>query len=212
VTVDKPTINTELKSTSMVTVSFQASGGFSGPVNLTASVVDAANAPLTGWTVALDSSTVNLAADGSATAVATLTIPSENRGLAGTIKIDATSSLGTVNLTSTVTVQNQVTIPVSLNNNQCVYPPAGTIQMTVGSKIRFLNTATDDNITIHVDNGGNANTAPGVPHQSDPGSAPGTAYERTITGLAGGDGTFSWYCHAPGPNVGGLKIRPVAAQ
>src|SRR5262245_46356428 len=37
--VDKPTISTELKTTSMVTVTLTGSGGFSGPVTLAASVV-----------------------------------------------------------------------------------------------------------------------------------------------------------------------------
>ena len=54
VTVDKPTVSTELMSSNKLTVTVTGSGGFSGVVNLAGSVVDGANAPLTAWTVALD--------------------------------------------------------------------------------------------------------------------------------------------------------------
>ena len=40
VTLDKPTISAELLSSSMVTVTLQASGGFAGSVGLMASAVD----------------------------------------------------------------------------------------------------------------------------------------------------------------------------
>ena len=208
VVVDKPTVMTELKTTTQITVSLAATGGFSGQVALTATVVDANNAPMTGWTVALNQPTVNLTDGGSGTAVATLTIPSENKGLVGKVKIDAVSSAGAATVSSDVTALNQVSIPITLNAmGQCVYPPSGTINVTIGSKLRFVNkAATADNITIHVDNGGGN----GVPHQADPGSPQNMAYERTLTGTPAG--LIGWYCHAPGPTVNNLKIQPVAAQ
>src|SRR5947208_1424650 len=52
VTVDKPTISTQLFTTNMVTVSLQASGGFAGQVTLAPSAVDATTGnALAGWTV-----------------------------------------------------------------------------------------------------------------------------------------------------------------
>jgi len=202
VALDKQTISTELLTTHMITVQLGASGGFSGAVNLTATAVDAANAPISGWTVALDKATVNLAANGNDSVVATLTIPSEARGLSGKVKIAASSSLGSKEITSDVTVANQLTIPMTLNNGQCVYPAAGTVNLLAGTKVRWLNKAAA-NVTIHIQ-GGAAN---GFNHQGDPGSAPNTAYEQTATGAPGGN--ITWYCHAPGPTVNNLLLKVV---
>jgi cysteine-rich repeat protein len=202
VVLDKQLIDTELMTTHMITVTLGAAGGFSGAVNLTASVVDSANNPIPGWTVTLDSATVNIPVDGGGQAIATLTVPSTNKGLSGTVKIDATSSLGTAQVTSMVTAANQITIPMTLNNGQCVYPAAGTINITVGSKLRFVNKAAS-NVTIHM--GPEIN---GLQHQPNPGSAPNGVYEQTITGTPAG--TIGWYCHAPGPTVNNLRLQPVA--
>src|SRR6187397_1898618 len=74
ITVDKPTMATELMTTNMVTVTAQASGGFSGPVTLTAAVVDAGGTAMPGWTISLNNATVDVPLDGTATAVATVKI------------------------------------------------------------------------------------------------------------------------------------------
>jgi cysteine-rich repeat protein len=201
ISIDKPTITSDLLQTHMITVTLGASGGFSGAVNLTGTVVDANNQALPGWTVAFNTPTVNLSANGNASAVATLTVPSENRGLAGTVKIAASSSLGSVEKTSAVTVANQLTIQMTLTNGVCTYPAAGTINILAGTKVRWLNKAAS-NITIHLN--GNQN---GFAHQGDPGSAPNVAYEQTATGAPGA--AFGWYCHAPGPTVNNLLLRVV---
>src|SRR5207237_8284714 len=105
---------------------------------------------------------------------------------------------------------NQVTVDMSRNGNgNCVYPAAGTLKVTQGSKIRFLNKAAADNITIHMQPAGGPST--GLQHQPDPGSAPNTAYEQTLAATVGGvstvGGKTSWYCHAPGPTVNGLVLE-----
>ncbi len=203
VVVDKQIIDTELMTSHMITVTLGAAGGFSGAVNLTASVVDAASNPIPGWTVTFDNATVNIPVDGGGQAIATLTVPSTNKGLSGMVKIDAASSLGTKQVTSMVTAANQITIPMTLNaNGQCVYPPAGTINITVGSKLRFLNKAAS-NVTIHM-----APEINGLEHQPNPGSAPNGVYEQTVTGTPAD--TIGWYCHAPGPTVNNLRLQPVA--
>lgn len=202
ISLDKPTITSDLLQTHMITVTLGASGGFSGAVNLTGTAVDANNQPLPGWTVAFNTPTVNLSANGNTNAVATLTIPSEARGLAGTVKITATSSLGAVEKTSAVTVANQLTIQMTLNNGLCVYPAAGTINVLAGTKVRWLNKAAT-NVTIHIGNGG----ANGFNHQADPGTAPNGVYEQTATGAPGGN--ITWYCHAPGPTVSNLLLKVV---
>ena len=204
VTVDKPTISTELKTTHMVTVSLTAAGGFGGDVTLAPSVVDGTGTPLQGWTVVLDKTTVTLPTDGTGSAIATVTVPSTNKGLVGTVKIDVTGTgIPAKQVTSAVTALNQITFQMTLNgNNQCVYPPAGTVPVTIGTKLRWLNKAAS-NVTIHV--GGNANT---INHQADPGSPPNGVYEQTVTGNPGAN--ISWYCHAPGPTVNNLILQPVA--
>ncbi|MGN6108683.1 MAG: myxococcus cysteine-rich repeat containing protein [Kofleriaceae bacterium] len=208
---DKVTLQTELKTTSQITVTLTSSGGFSGPVALTAAAVDGVGTPIPGWTVALNIPTVDVPADGTVDVVATLTIPSTNRGLNGTVKIDATSSLGPKSVSTTVMVQNQVSFEVTMNGNgQCVYTAVmGITDVTVGTKVRLVNKGTD-NVIFHSDGGGL-----GLPHQSTTGtgSPANGSYEGTITSAGA---AFGWYCHSPGPNPNTQQItvgiRPVAAQ
>ncbi len=216
VTTDNPTVNTELGTTQMITVNVDAAN-FTGPVNLTASVINPTTmAPVPGWNVSLATATVDVTADGITPVVATLTIPSQNAGeLTGEVKIDATSSLGTTSTSSTVTALNQVSIQVAENNGQCVYPTGAAASVTVklGTKVRFVNKFTTDPIVIHSDN---TNV---IGHQGQ-GSAPADqgdnipvnqAYEVTTGSAksAGGNlttGTARWYCHAPGPNAGQQSV------
>lgn len=203
-TVDKPTVSTDLGSTTMLTVTVTASGGFSGPVTLTPKVVDTAGVVVPGWTVMLNNTTLNLTEDGTATAVATLTIPSVNQGLAGKVQIDMTSTAGAASVSSQVTALNQVTLSIPSNAlGQCILPGPITTTVKVGTKLRFVNkfTTTDPtNLTIHVLNG----DANGVPHEPDPGHAQDAAYERTITGVAG---SFTWWCHDPALDPGANRPR-----
>ncbi|HWO19080.1 MAG TPA: myxococcus cysteine-rich repeat containing protein [Kofleriaceae bacterium] len=205
ISVDKPTISTELRTTNMVTVTLTSSGGFSGPVTLTGAAVNAQSAPISGWTVAFNNPTVTVPADGSVDVVATLTIPSENRGLQGTLKIDAASSLAPKSVSSQVTAVNQVSLPVTMTGGLCVYTGVtGQTKVTVGTKVRMVNKGTD-NMIFHSDGAG-----VGVPHQNTggTGTAVNGSYDTTIN-LAGG--AFGWYCHSPGPNPNGaVQILPVA--
>jgi plastocyanin len=195
-TTDNPTVNTELGTTSMITVNVDTAN-FTGPVNLVASVINPTTmVAVPGWAVTLSTPTVNVTADGMMPVVATLTIPAENAGeLSGQVKIDATSSMGTTSVTSTVTALNQVTITVAANGNQCAYP-ANNTTVKVGTKVRFLNKTADD-LSIH--SGGP------IPHLGQAGAPAGQpattavdgAYEVTVAAA----GTASWYCHAPGPNL-----------
>lgn len=218
VTVDKPTVSTELMSTNKLTVTITGSGGFSGVVNLAASVVDGSNAPLPAWTVALDTSMVTLTQNGTATAVATLTIPSENKGLTGTVKIDATSSTDPASASSAITAANQVTFAVTQNNTQCEYPTTQATNVTVGTKVRFLNNTNNLTTIIHVngaaaDGQATADTL-GIPHESQggPGQPVGSAYEGILQAPPNNSTTvgLTWYCHTQGPSRQALLIRAVA--
>lgn len=193
VAIDKATFSTELLSTNMVTVTLHGSGGFAGSVALAGSVVDTAGAVIPGWTVSLDKSTVDVAADGTATVVATLKIPSQAATLAGTLKINATSSLGPSSVSSTVTVAKQLSLKMTLAGATCAQSTNPTLTISQGTKVIWQNGDPAKRITIHI--GG---TAAGFKHEPDPGMAPagtaGDTYEQT----AAGAGQITWYCHAPG--------------
>src|SRR5262249_60953887 len=114
VTLDKQTIPTELYTNNPVTVTVTGSGGFSGAVTLSGSVVDTAGTAIPGWTVDFSAPSVTLAQNGTQTAVATLKIPGTNTGLSGTLKITGASSAttGANTASATVTAMNQVTVSV----------------------------------------------------------------------------------------------------
>ncbi len=198
-------LTTELGTTNTIDVTLTGSSGFAGAVALDATVVDGSSAPLSGWTFSIDTPNPVLTQNGSTTVHLTVHIPTENKGLAATATVTATSAAtsGTWSAATHITVLNQYTIDVGLAGtpSMCVYPPPGTTNITVGTKVRWLNVATSGNITIH-SNG----AAAGCPHQADPGMSPGNAYECTITTVTS---PFTWYCHAPGPNVNTLGIAPV---
>jgi cysteine-rich repeat protein len=209
ISVDKPTVTTDLSTDTMLTVSLIGEGGFGGPVTLTGTATDAAGAALTGWTVTFAQPSVTVPENGMVTAVATVHVPALNVGLAANIKIEAASSLPTVDTTSAFTAMNQITYEVTNNVDKCAYPPTGVTQIKVGTKVRFVNkfaagAVAGDRITIHMNVPTPTNNT-GFAHEPDPGHAIDTAYERT----AAGPGTVSWYCHAPGPTVNGITIQIV---
>jgi cysteine-rich repeat protein len=207
-TVDKPTIATELKTSHQITLTLTGVGGFGETVNVAGSVVDATDTSLPGWAVTLASPTVSVPTNGMATLVATLTVPSKNVGLTGKVKLDITSSLGAKTVTSDVTATNQVTftLHVDANTGQCVYPADGgttaaKVAVSNGTKIRWFNDGNAD-LEIHV----NGSPVASVTHQgqspnglTDPKTEPNTAYEQTPNASTG---TVTWYCHAPGIDLG----------
>ena len=188
VVVDKTSVMTELMTETMLTLTLTSSGGFSGPVTLTGSALNAQNAPIQGWALTFDAPTVDIVADGMSTVVATLKIPSENMGLAGTVKVDASSSLGATSTETAVTVLDQISLPMSLTGGLCNYPAVKAFTMTTGSKIRWVNNSTDT-IRIHIDGALQGDTK--LDHEPAPGTPAGQVHEQTI----GGVGLAGWYCH-----------------
>jgi cysteine-rich repeat protein len=207
VTVDKPTVATELGTSNMITATLQGVDGFAGPVGLSVEVLDSLGAPLPDWVAAIQPTSLDLPVNGTGSAVVTLAVPSQNKGLVGSVRIITTSSatLGTREATSAVTALNQISFNVTDNAGQCVYPTAAAIMVTEGTKVRFVNGSTIG-LIIHSDGDGK-----GVAHQSTAADMPpGQAYEQTVANADGAD--FGWYCHSPGPNLGGgnPKILVVA--
>jgi hypothetical protein len=206
-TLDRSTIATELRTTNLITVTLKGSGGFGGTATLSGSLVDASGSAPAGWTITVSPATVTVPVNGTATAVATVTIPSENHGLAATAKLSVASSAatGTFSRTASVTALNQITFPIAITGGLCVYPAPspGTVNVTTGTKLRWLNNATNtQDLSIHV-----ASNPYGVFHQAtSPGLFPGAVYEQTLGGVPGA--SFNWYCHSPGPTTTNL-IQPV---
>jgi|ERR1044071_6204997 hypothetical protein len=210
VTVDKPSISTELYTSNPVTVTVKGSGGFSGAVALSGSVVDANGTAIPGWTVEFSAPSVTLAANGTQTSVATLKIPGANTGLSGMLKITGASSATTgSNVASApVTAMNQVTFSVKVDNatGKCAYTTesgtvANPVKISQGTKVRFFNTGTA-NLVIH--SGGVISHQGQAPNgTADPVTEPGTAYEQMPTGT----GAATWYCHDPATDLGATDPR-----
>jgi len=194
VTADRTAISTELATSNAVTLTLKPSGGFTGMATLTASAVDAAGAPVTAWNLTLDKPTIELTAGTNATAVVTLKVPSSVNVLAGTVKIDATTSLGTITTQATVNVTKQITYTMRLNGAKCIYPVAANSQTTIaqGTKVRWVNQDAANRIVIHISAvGGKPIT--GFDHEPDPGMAPnGGTFEQTAQSTTG---AIDWYCH-----------------
>jgi len=219
-TVDKPTITTELMTSNAITVTLTGTGGFAGDVNLTAAVMDGANAPITDWTTTFDHATVTVPSNGTATAVLTLMIPSENKALLGNVQISASTSVSGVTVapkTSAVTAANQVSFLIGFDANVgCVYPTGlnstNPVKITVGSKVRFVNMAQTANTAIAIHSNA-AGPSEGICHEAQPNTNgcpngdtagpatinPNEAYEQTATAAGA---PFSWYCHSPGIDLG----------
>jgi plastocyanin len=195
---------TELGTSNTVTVTLTATNGFAGPVTLAGTLASTDGSTLDGWALSFDATTVNVPLNGSATALVTITIPTLNRGLSANVNITATSAAGVANAATTVSVANQYTIDVAVDGSgQCVYPPVGTIELNVGTEIRWLNDGASAGFIIHSDG------APaGCPHQNTGLlTFPGSSYSCTLTAPWA---QFHWYCHSPGPDLPGLEISSEA--
>lgn len=198
VSMDKTTIPTELGQQTVVNVTLTGSGTFSGQVNVAASAVDAAGAPITGWTVNVDQPSVTLTENGSATVKATMMVPTDAVMLSGKLQIDVSSSLPAITKTADVTVANQVTLVMTSNaQGQCVYPTPAVTNIKVGTKVIFLNMSSDNTFVMRIHSNGQA----GIQHEQVD-TPVNQSYEQTASS-AGSDG---WYCHTPGNDPGNLRI------
>jgi cysteine-rich repeat protein len=189
--LSKPALDTQLFTDNMITLALKGSGGFAGQVTLTSSIVDTTvGNPVSGATLTLSKATADLAENGSDTIVATLKLASDVRVPSAMLKINVVSSLGTTTTQLPVTIKKQISFPVTLNAaDDCVYPTgaATTLSVVTGTKLLFENKDTTKTMIFHIGGG-----IGGLAHHGDAGTAPGTAYEQTVTGTTG---TTDWYCH-----------------
>ncbi|APR85675.1 Hypothetical protein A7982_11024 [Minicystis rosea] len=197
-------VSTELGTTTEIALTLSASQGFSGLVGLAGSLLDGNGNPMTGWSLDVVPATIQIPADGVALAKATLTIPTQNRGLSATARFIASSAagFGTHSVDVPISALNQYTIDLAVSPaGQCMYPPAGTLLLTQGTKLRWLNTGTQGWL-IHTNGFGGT-----CPHQPDSDlKLGGESYECLLTAITSG----SWYCHTPGSSMSGLNVQVVA--
>jgi hypothetical protein len=193
-TVDKTTIDTELGKTEMITVSLQSMNGFAGNVAVAARMVDATNAVMPQVTMQAPSN-VTLAADATGTAALQLTVPMNATGadLAGSLKIDLTSSAGTQTLTSAINIKAIYTVDYLANTGTAVANHTNTgntpnLRVKRGAILRFHNSDT----ARHIIHGGGA-----FPHENTTtGGASGRNYDvATIALQPGSSGTLGCHDH-----------------
>ena len=187
-TIDKPTVTTALGESATLIVNLTGSGGFSGPVTLTPTVVDAGGAAVTGWTFTMTPPSVTLAANGTASVTISVDIPTDTASLATTVKVGiSAASVSAQTLTSAFTVANTYTIQIKAGtgtgNHSGTFPQL--VKLKTGAQLVFHNADTIIH-RIHGDNG--------IPHEAND-LQPGADYKVTPSG----DGSF--YCHDHNDNI-----------
>ncbi len=182
-TIDKSTIATELGKTETLALTITGADGFSGPVNITTSLVEGTTQA--GWTVTVDPPSVDLPLDGTATVMLEVKIPSDAVTLSPTLTLDLASTAAPASVTSTFAVANQYTISIPAGAGTGSLHPGlpgvnEPLRLRMGAKVVFHNADTVPH-RIHA-NGG-------IDHQDD-NLAPGGDYIATPTDSA------TWYCHS----------------
>jgi hypothetical protein len=220
VATDMATYPGQLSTSVVANVTVTGSQGFSGLVTVAATITaGAGGAAITEWPVTLDNSMLSVTENGTASAKATIMIPStaipstDTKTLSGTLNITATPMATTVTAATTtaaLAITNALEIDMSATTADCTFP-ADTItgiQVAVGSTINWKNVGTANNLTIHVD----GNTS-GIIHQGDTGALPtlggnpsttppGDTWPEVVSAV--GSGKVTWHCHLPddAPNPG----------
>ncbi|HEU0029526.1 MAG TPA: hypothetical protein VFQ53_02750 [Kofleriaceae bacterium] len=193
-TIDKQTIATELGKTEMLTLTLTSVDGFSGAVTVTPSLVDAANAPLTGVATITGPTSVTLAADQISPSQFSIAIPSDATGTDVTAKINLaiSSTAGSETLSSNLTVAAVLTAEYAANLGADIgkHPDTGkTFTVKRGAVLRFKNLDT----TTHITHGGGI-----FPHEDTTnGGQTGGTYEVNTIGIAPGQ-TGTLGCHSHG--------------
>jgi hypothetical protein len=193
VTMDRATVATELGKSEIVTLTFTSVASFTGDVTVASALVDGAGAALTtgGLTVAGPPS-VTLAANGTATAMYTVKIPTNATAtqMLANLKLDVTSSLGNKAFTSAFTIAPNYTItyPAGVGATVAMHPVLkGAISVKKGAKISLFNADTTAHRT-HAD--------PGNLHEPAGGGQAGGTYVIDTAGLTVGQANVDIGCHS----------------
>ncbi len=203
-TVDKPTITSDLNVSNTIMVTATGMMNFSGDLTLTVAAADASATPIADWTATFDSGTLEVSTNGTATAMLTLSAMGDTAALTGNVTVTASGGNATTPATATfATIFNPVLdVMFSDNNGVCGYPIGHGVNETPykikpGRQIMVYNGSASLGMVVHADNGNIAGFSHEEP-ESAPGTPHGMAYPQTISATAtvGGESTF--YCHATG--------------
>jgi cysteine-rich repeat protein len=191
--VDKPTITSDLGVDNTIVVTATSEMGFAGTITLAATAKDSTNAVISDWTTALDQTSLTLDANGTATANLTLSALGDAAMLGGTVTVTATGAPTAATTDIGVTFNGVVDLTIGDNNGTCAYPTVQVWKVKTGRQLAVYNGSTTKKFVIHT--GG---AIQGFPHEGDAGTAPGAAYINTLTGGQGDQ----IYCHNGGTVTG----------
>jgi cysteine-rich repeat protein len=192
--VDKSTITSDLGVDNTIVVTATSEMGFAGTITLAATAKDSTSAAISDWTMALDQTTLTLAANGTATANLTLSALGDAAMLGGTVTVTATGAPTTATTDIGVTFNGVLDLTIGDNAGTCAYPTVQVWKVKTGRQLAVYNGSTTKKFVIHTGGG-----ITGFPHEGDAGTGPGEAYVKTLTGGTGDQ----IYCHndPPGGNV-----------
>lgn len=189
--VDKPTVTSDLGVDNTVTVTATSEMGFAGSVTLAAAVTDSTSGSITDWTNTIDQASVTLTAGGTATATLKLSAAGDAAELGGTVTITAIGAPSPATATVAVTFNPVLDITISDANGTCNYPPLATHNVKAGRQLALYNGSTTKVMVIHT-----LKTISGFDHEATtPGTGPGQAYINTLTTAGQQDQP---YCHYNG--------------
>jgi len=199
-TVDKPTLTSDLGVDNTVVVTATSVMGYAGTITLAAAVMDSTNAPITDWTSTLDQTSLTLTDGGTATANLKLAAMGDAAMLGGTVTLTATGPATPATTTVGVTFNGVLHITFADNAGACQYPTARNWKLKAGRQIAVYNGSSTLNLVVHT-----GNAISGFPHEGQTGSnasstPPGMAYLNTIAANAAGS-SDQFYCHNPSDQV-----------
>jgi cysteine-rich repeat protein len=187
-TVDKPTITSDLGLDNAIVVTATSEMGYAGTITLAAAAADSSNTAITDWTSTLDQTSLTLTAGGTATAHLTLSALGDAAMLGGTVTLTATGPATPAKATVGVTFNPilDVTFAESTTTpGKCDYPAGHSVnnpfQIKSGRTIKVFNGATTLGLQVHTNSG-----IATFPHEQTV-TAPGTAYTQTVTYAEGAD-------------------------
>ncbi len=191
-TVDKPTLTSDLGVDNTVVVTATSVMGYAGTITLSAAATDTTNAAISDWTSTLDQTSLTLTAGGTATANLKLSAMGDAAMLGGTVTLTATGPATPATATVGVTFNGILHITFGEDNTStCVYPATKVWKIKAGRQLAVYHGGTDRKMVVHAGN----NAIQGLTHEgSTPGTAPGAAYISTLT-TGGSSDADQIYCH-----------------
>ena len=194
--VDLPTVTSNLNVDNMVTITATSMMGYAGTVTLTAAA-DSNGTPITDWGATFDNATLTLTAGGTATAKVDIKAMGDTAMLAGNMKITATGAPSPVDVSVAATFNPTLTVKFGDSAGTCVYDTdhfvANPFNLKAGRSIEVINGSATLPFTVHV-----GPTLSGFTHEGGK-TAAGGSYMGTSNATDIGT-TAQFYCHNDGAN------------